>query len=92
MNQFSTMEWDKFVSFFVEISDLLFSSLENCEALRLAELLSLKRRGNLRRKEVTSWTMFFLDRHNILEACNTVLQKQLIGSLYPHFLLKMSFW
>ena len=42
MNQFRIMEWDKFVSFFVEISDLLFSSLENCEALRLAELLSLK--------------------------------------------------
>ena len=59
MNQFSTMEWDKFVSFFVELSDLLFSSLENCEALRLAELLSLKRRGNLQRKEVMRCKIFF---------------------------------
>ena len=59
MNQFRIMEWDKFVSFFVEISDLLFSSLENCEALRLAELLSLKRRGNLQRKEVMRYKMCF---------------------------------
>lgn len=53
MNQFRIMEWDKFV----EISDLLYTSPETREALRLAELLSLKRRGNLQRKEVMSCKM-----------------------------------